>query len=189
MFKLRIAIHIILLLCVTGYGYATEQSPLPISRHPAKVVQCCVLPVTPDMAGEVEVIHRSEGRVQKDTLLLRINPEELALDEQELEFISKLPPERRMYVVRHLKAAVDDRAMALLERKIAVTRENARLSKERLQKAFEKKRKLREITMPFDGRIQYHATMPEGGQAILLRFDYTVLRAQFCSLSFVLSAA
>ncbi|MBR1982074.1 MAG: hypothetical protein IKA23_04915 [Akkermansia sp.] len=106
-----------------------EQPPLRISRHPAKVVPRRVLPITPDMAGEVEVVHRAEGRVKKDTLLLRINPEELALDEQELhqqlernnltaeteilqlvrqkeelEFISKLPPERRMYVVQHLKA-------------------------------------------------------------------------------------
>ena len=170
-----------------------EQQHLRISRHPAKVVPRRVLPITPDMAGEVEVIHRAEGRVKKDTLLLRINPEELSLDEQELhqqiernkltaeteilqlvrqkeelEFISKLPPERRMYVVQHLKADVDDRALALLERKIAVTRENARISNERLQKAFEKKRKLREITMPFDGRIQYHFAMPEEGQTALV---------------------
>ena len=73
---------------MSGYACAgatwKEASLLPISRHPAKVVPRRVLPVTPDMAGEVEVIHRSEGRVKKDTLLLRINPEELALDEQEL---------------------------------------------------------------------------------------------------------
>ncbi len=187
---------IIILIWLMGYVCAWEEQSeqsLRISRHPAKVVPRRVLPITPDMAGEVEVIHRAEGRVKKDTLLLRINPEELALDEQELhqqmernnltaeteilqlvrqkeelEFISKLPPERRMYVVQHLKADVDDRALALLERKIAVTRENARISNERLQKAFEKKRKLREITMPFDGRIQYHFAMPEEGQTALV---------------------
>ncbi len=178
---------------LTQKAEETHEQFLRISRHPAKVVPRRVLPITPDMAGEVEVIHRAEGRVKKDTLLLRINPEELALDEQELhqqmernnlaaeteilqlvrqkeelEFISKLPPERRMYVVQHLKADVDKRALDLLERKIAVTRENARLSNERLQKAFEKKRKLREITMPFDGRIQYHFAMPEEGQTALV---------------------
>ena len=140
---------VILLLRIVGYACAEEtheQQPLRVSCHPAKVVPRRVLPITPDMAGEVEVVHRAEGRVKKDTLLLRINPEELALDEQELhqqlernnltaeteilqlvrqkeelEFISKLPPERRMYVVQHLKAEVDERAMALLERKIAAT--------------------------------------------------------------------
>lgn len=73
-----------------------------------------------------------------------------------------------MYVVQQLKADVDERAIALLERKITMLRENARLSNERLRNAFEKKRKLREITMPFDGRIQYHFAMPEDGQTVLV---------------------
>lgn len=207
------AVRIFLIFGIAVYtsaGETHEQTALPISRHPAKVVPRRVLPVTPDMAGEVEVIHRSEGRVKKDTLLLRINPEELALDEQELrqqmernnltaeteilqlvrqkeelEFISKLPPERRMYVVQHLKAEVDDRAMALLERKIAVTRENARLSNERLQKAFEKKRKLREISMPFDGRIQYHFAMPEEGQTALVGTNNPVVTIADDSILYV----
>ncbi len=164
-----------------------------ISRHPAKVVPRRVLPITPDMSGEVEVVYRGGSKALKDTLLLRINPDELALDEkelhlqiernnlaaetevlqlmrqkEELEFITKIPPERRVYVVQHLKANVDERALALLGRKIAATRENAKLNNERLQKAFEKKRKLREITMPFDGRIQYHLAIPEEGQRTLV---------------------
>ena len=138
------------------------------------------------MGGEVEVIHRTEGKVKKGTLLVRINPDELALDEQELQqqiernnltaeteilqllrqkeelqFISKLPPQRRVYVEQHVKADVDDRAISLLERKIAACRNSAQLSNQRLQKIFDKKRSLREIRMPFDGRIQYHLTIPE----------------------------
>ncbi len=198
MFSTRTVLYIIVIILagVTGYVWAqgeNDENYLRISRHPAKVVPRRVLPITPDMAGELEIIHRAEGWVEKDTLLLRINPEELVLDEQELhqqmernnltaeteilqllrqkeelEFISKLPPERRMYVVQQLKADVDERAIALLERKITMLRENARLSNERLRNAFEKKRKLREITMPFDGRIQYHFAMPEDGQTVLV---------------------
>lgn len=195
------------LLSSTDSGFSkNEEPPSPtkqaepdkeirfyISRHPAKVVPRRVLPITPDMSGEVEVVYRGGSKAPKDTLLLRVNPDELALDEkelhlqiernnlaaetevlqlmrqkEELEFITKIPPERRVYVVQHLKANVDERALALLGRKIAATRENAKLNNERLQKAFEKKRKLREITMPFDGRIQYHLAIPEEGQRTLV---------------------
>lgn len=181
-----------------------------ISRHPAKVVPRRVLPITPDMSGEVEVVYRGGSKAVKDTLLLRINPDELALDEkelrlqiernnlsaetevlqlmrqkEELEFITKLPPERRMYVVQHLKTDVDERALALLERKIAATRNNAQLSNERLQNAFEKKRKLREITMPFDGRIQYHLAIPEDGQKTLVSSNGPVVTIADDSLLYV----
>ncbi len=215
MIVIRTVMYLILILLFGIMGYACaeeshEQHSLRISRHPAKVVPRRLLPITPDMAGEVEVIHRAEGWVKKDTLLLRINPEELALDEQELhqqmernnlaaeteilqlvrqkeelEFISKLPPERRMYVVQHLKAEVDKRAFDLLERKIAVTRENALISNERLQKAFEKKRKLREIAMPFDGRIQYHFAMPEEGQTALVGTNNPVVTIADDSMLYV----
>lgn len=181
-----------------------------ISRHPAKVVPRRVLPITPDMSGEVEVVYRGGSKAPKDTLLLRINPDELALDEkelriqiernnlsaetevlqltrqkEELEFITKLPTERRVYVVQHLKADVDERALALLDRKIALTRENARLSNERLQNAFEKKRKLREITMPFDGRIQYHMAIPEEGQKTLVSSNGPVVTIADDSLLYI----
>lgn len=164
-----------------------------ISRHPAKIVPRRVLPITPDMPGEAEIVYRGGELARKGTLLLRINPDELALDEQELhlqlernnlaaeteilqlvrqkeelEFITKLPPERRMYIAQHLKNNVDKRALELIERKIEAIRQNASLSNERLQKAFDKKRKLREITMPFDGRIQYHIALPEEGQKALV---------------------
>ena len=164
-----------------------------ISRHPAKVVPRRVLPITPDMPGEAEIVYRGGEFARKDTLLLRINPDDLALDEQELhlqlernhlaaeteilqltrqkeelDFITKLPPERRMYIAQHLGNNVDKRALELIERKIETIRQNARLSNERLQKAFDKKRKLREITMPFDGRIQYHVALPEEGQKALV---------------------
>ncbi|MBQ3240333.1 MAG: hypothetical protein IJB00_04020 [Akkermansia sp.] len=73
---LRTVLCLVLILLVGVVGYAcaeeTHEQLLRISRHPAKVVPRRVLPITPDMAGELEIIHRSEGWVAKDTLLLRI---------------------------------------------------------------------------------------------------------------------
>ena len=172
---------------------AQAPDALYIGRYPGKVVPKRFIPVVPQTAGKVQVHHRHEGKVEKDTLIISINAEELKKEEQEMQFrkekalleaeseilqlqrqkeemeyISALPAKHRMYVTQHLKAEVDKRALELIERKIELARKAARQEAERLQERFEQRREAHEIRMPFPGRIQYHLAIPDEGESVLV---------------------
>ncbi len=158
-----------------------------ISRYAAAVVPQQMLTVPLQEPGGVEFCHKGEGRIEKGTLLVRVNAKELALEEadlrnqqrqnkasaeeqllklrrqkEELEFIMAQPADRRQFMEARFKTQADERALALLNEQIAVQEERVRISNEKLQQAFDKKKETREVRMPFDGRVQYHISPPAG---------------------------
>ena len=161
-----------------------------ITRYAAAVVPQQMLTVPLQESGVVDFCHKGEGRIEKGTLLVRVNAAELALEEadlrnqqrqnkataeemllklrrqrEELEFIMAQPAERRQFMEARFKAQADERALALLNEQIAVQEERVRISNEKLQQAFDKKKELREVRMPFDGRVQYHISPPAGEES------------------------
>lgn len=183
------------ILCQTSLG-----SDLYVTRLGAKVVPERVVAISADEAGEVEICWRGKGLVKAGTLLARLNPETLALEEEgleleiaqgkleadneilqltrqkeELEFIAALPEKKRLYVAQHLEATADSRALALLEQKIEIARQRALLQEKKLRESFARKTALRCIRMPFDGRVQYHLTIPPEGERALVTSGAPVL--------------
>lgn len=158
-----------------------------ISRYAAAVVPQQMLTVPLSEPGVVEFCHKGEGCVEKGTLLVRVNAAELALEEaelknqqrqnkttaeesllklrrqkEELEFIMAQPAGRRQFMEARFKTQADERALALLNEQIAVQEERVRISNEKLQQAFDKKKETREVRMPFSGRVQFHINPPAG---------------------------
>lgn len=175
----------VFILCLCDYTRASGIHY--ISRYAAAVVPQQMLTVPLSEPGVVEFCHKGEGRVEKGTLLVRVNAKELALEEaelrnqqrqnkvsaeeqllklrrqkEELEFIMAQPAERRQFMEARFKTQADERALALLNEQIAVQEERVRISNEKLQQAFDKKKETREVRMPFDGRVQFHINPPTG---------------------------
>lgn len=173
------------------FSLSSSAEELFITRMAARLSPERQLTVTADEAGEVEVCWRGAGRAEKGVLLARVNPEMLELEEAELElqvsrvqlesekemlqltrqreemqFIASLPPQKRLYVEPHMGTKADDRALALLESRMELLREQARLNEQKLREAFAKKKALRHIRMPFRGRVQFHATLPPEGERL-----------------------
>lgn len=187
-------------MAVEAKGQAIPGNALYVTRLGAKVVPERVAAVSAEEAGEVEICWRGQGRVEAGTLLARVNPETLALEEEELElqiaqanleadseilqltrqkeemeFIAALPEKKRLYVAQHLEATADARALALLEQKIGMARQRALLQEKKLREAFARKAALRYIRMPFGGRVQYHLTIPPEGERALVTSGAPVL--------------
>ncbi len=164
-----------------------------VTRYAAAVVPHRMLTVPLREIGQVEFCHRGDGRVSKGTLLVKLNAEELALQEaelrnqqrqnkvkaeesllqlrrkkEELEFIMAQPRERRKFMETRFRTQADSRALALLCEQIAVQEEALRLANEKLQRAFDKEQESRLICMPFDGRVQYHITPGDEDENVLL---------------------
>ncbi|MBQ8479569.1 MAG: hypothetical protein IJ503_04185 [Akkermansia sp.] len=163
-----------------------------ITRLAAAVVPQRMLTVPLPQAGIAELCHRGEGRVAKDTLLVRLNREELALAEaklkhhqeknslaaeeallqlrrkkEEIEFILSQPKEQLPFMEGRFKTKADKRALDLLDKKIAAQKEELRLMNEELRQAFDKRRAESELRMPFDGRVQYHIDFGESKEMLI----------------------
>lgn len=163
-----------------------------ITRLAAAVVPQRMLTVPLPQAGIAELCHSGEGRVTKDTLLVRVNGRELALAEaklkhqqennriaadetllqlrrkkEEIEFILSQPKEQIPFMEGRFKTKADQRALALLEKKIAAQEEAVRLQNEELQQTFDKRRAESELRMPFDGRVQYHIDFGEAREMLI----------------------
>lgn len=172
-----------LLGAVSSLGWAEE---LFVSRHAAKVLPKALLVLPADGAGELEVCHFGGKNIPEGTLLARLNPEALQLEEEEfrqhvernkldaegnilklrreledLDFIAGLDAAQRPFVEERLKVKGDARARALLERRIAAIEEQTRLANEKLRLTYERTRALRELRMPYSGVVQYHIPLPE----------------------------
>ena len=180
-------IYIFLVVVSVVVGYAAAADTHYISRYAAAVVPQQMLTVPLSESGVVEFCHKGEGCVEKGTLLVRVNAAELALEEaelknqqrqnkataeesllklrrqkEELEFIMAQPAGRRQFMEARFKTQADERALALLNEQIAVQEERVRISNEKLQQAFDKKKETREVRMPFSGRVQFHINPPAG---------------------------
>lgn len=164
-----------------------------VTRVMAKIVPEQVVAVTAQESGEVELCKTGDGRAKAGELLARVNPEELELEldelelqvaqskleaeneilqltrqKEEMDFVTALPEEKRLYVAQRMEAQADARALALLEQKIELARERMRLSEKKLRATYERKAALRELRMPFDGRVQYHVSIPTEGKRTLV---------------------
>ena len=171
-------------LCIKTHG-----QDYYISRKAAAVVPEQMLTVPLPEAGWVEVHHDGQGEVRKGTLLAEVNKTELALEQaelqlqqrqnraaaeevllrlrrelEELEFLLAQPTGSRGFMEARFKARADERALQLLREKIALQEEAVRLSNEKLQYAFDKRRAARQVHMPFDGRVQFHIQASRGGE-------------------------
>jgi len=168
---------------VSSLGEAEE---LFVSRHAAKVLPKAMLVLPAESAGELEVCHLGGKNVPEGTLLARLNPEALALEEaefhqqvernnleaegnilklrrelEELDFITGLDAAQRPFVEEKMKVKADARARDLLRRRIAAIEEQTRIANEKLRLAYERTRALRELRMPYNGVVQYHIPLPE----------------------------
>ncbi len=205
MIGIKLSLFLSLLCCAHCVAVDTEGQVSPggslyVTRLGAKVVPERVVAISAEEAGEVEICWRGKGLVKAGTLLARVNPETLALEEEELElqiaqgkleadneilqltrqkeeleFIAALPEKKRLYVAQHLEATTDSRALALLEQKIGIARQRALLRERKLRETFARKTALRYIRMPFDGRVQYHLTIPPEGERALVTSGTLVL--------------
>lgn len=165
---------------------AWGEADLFISRHPAKVLPKAMAVIPAESAGELEVCHFGGRGVAAGTLLARLNPEALALEEaefrqqvernnleaegnilklrrelEELDFIAGLDARQRPFVEQRAKVKADARARDLLERKIAAIGEQTRIANGKLSLAYERTLAFRELRMPYDGVVQYHIPLPE----------------------------
>lgn len=157
-----------------------------VSRHAAKVLPKAMLVLPAESAGELEVCHFGGKNVPAGTLLARLNPGVLQLEEEEfrqqvernnldaegnilklrreleeLDFITGLDAAQRPFVEERLKVKADARARDLLERRIASIEEQTRIANGKLRFAYERTRSLRELRMPYPGVVQYHIPLPE----------------------------
>lgn len=189
--------RIMICLCSVYCCFANSDKDIFISRYAAAVVPHRVLVVPLVEAGMVEFCHDGEGRVARDTLLVRVNEKELALEEaelrnqqrqnrvkaeenllqlrrkkEELEFIMAQPDSRRKFMEARFRAQADERALELLAEQIAVQEAQVKLANEKLQQAFDKRSEPRRLRMPFDGRVQYHMT-PGTGEEREVRITQT----------------
>ncbi len=173
---------------------AWADADLYVSRHAAKVVPARLMTLPSPEAGVLRVHSFGEGRVTAGALLATLNEETLATEEQEanislhqqrldrdkailklrrhrdeLEFIRKQPESRRGFVEQQLKTQVDEQVLATVDEEIELINERFRLAETRARQAIGKKRQANTLTMPFDGRLQYHISLPEKeGETVIL---------------------
>ncbi len=187
---IKAAAQTIILLSVAS-AVATQE--YYVGRYPAAVVPKRMLTVPLNKPGMVEFCYTGTDRVNKGTMLVKINPEELALQEaemlnqqkqnsvkeaetllqlrrqkEELEFIMAQPASRRKFMESRFRTQADQRALDLLNERIAVQEEATRIANAKLQRAFDKVKEEQLISMPFDGRVQYHVSPGEGDEKSLL---------------------
>ncbi len=170
-----------------GSSHLTAQESVYITRYATAVVPRQMVSIPIKEGTSLELCHSGEGRVSEGTLLARLDAEELALEEtemlnrqrqnrvkcdeallqlrrqkEELEFILSQPEGRRKFMESRFKTRADERALALLNEKIALQEESTRIANEKLQRNLDKVKQASLITMPFEGRVQFHVTVQTG---------------------------
>ncbi len=156
-----------------------------VSQHRAKVVPNKIYSFVMPEAGTLDGFltgrtHAKKGeqigqinRARMDSealaLELRIASERLAKkkeilalvrQKEELEFLQGLNAgERALIGKRELQA--DARAVALLAEQIELAEREMEAAEKQAREEFARKRELYDLTMPFDGRVQYHFSLPE----------------------------
>ncbi len=167
-------------------GFADAGQDVYVSRHAARILPARIVSIPAPEAGEIKVHSFGKGRVEAGTLLAVLNEELLALEEEEgrlalrqqqierdkalyklqkhkeeLEFLQKLPKERRAYAEERMQAQPDERMLAALDEEMELLHQRFRLAEAKAEQALNKKRQLCTLHMPFTGRLQYHIPLPE----------------------------
>ncbi len=186
--SLRI-LNILLCFCLVSSA-AQAQRDVYVSRHAVKVLPARILSIPAPESGEIRIHSFGKGRVAEGTLLAVLNEELLNMDErelgltlrqqrierdkalyklqkqkEELEFLRKLPEARREFAQERMKTRVDEQMLVAIDEEIELLHERYRLSENKAQQVFDKRREACTLRMPFDGRLQYHISLPgeEGG--------------------------
>ncbi len=166
--------------------HALAGQELYVSRHAARILPARIVNIPVPEAGEIRIHCFGEGRVNAGTLLAVLNEENLAMEEQELEitlmqqrlerdkvlyklqkhkeeleFLQKLPNERRAYAAERMQAQPDERMLASLDEEMELLHRRFRIAEAKARQTLNKKRQLCTLHMPFTGRLQYHITLPE----------------------------
>lgn len=156
-----------------------------VSQHRAKVVPNKIYVFAMPEAGTLdgllfgrELAKKGEqiGRINRERIdsearavELRIRTEKLAKkkeiltlvrQKEELEFLQKLNAEERTFVGKK-DVQADARAVALLTEQIELAEREMAATEAQAREEFERKRELYDLEMPFDGRVQYHFSLPE----------------------------
>ncbi len=159
---------------------------LYVSRHAAKILPVRLVTIPSPEAGELRVHCFGKERVSADTLLAVLNEDTLATEEREaelslqqqrldrdkavlklrklkseLEFLKNLPLDRRGFAEQRLQTQVDEQTLASIDEEIELCNERYHLAEIRTRQGIRKKRQACTLTMPFDGRLQYHISLPE----------------------------
>ncbi len=178
-------LHILIASC-SALASAWGDTGLYVSRHAARILPHRMVSIPAPEAGEIRVFTFGKGRVEEGTLLAILNEELLAMEEQEaemsirqqrierdkalfklrkhreeLEFLRKLPQERRAFAQQRLQTRADESLLASINEEMELLNAKFRLAEDKTQQALRKKRMACTLNMPFDGRLQYHINLPE----------------------------
>lgn len=185
---LRIPVAVFTMTALLSMASASAEEYY-ISRLPARLVPRQAVFLNMPQNGEVEIVQYEE-RARKGDLLVRINPREAEMEEEEfslemqrdelkqkedllqlqrqkeeLSFVTGLPPDQRIYVRDKIRAKADARAIELLDEKIALLRAAAAAEKGKKETLHAQKAAQAEVRMPFDGLVQFYIRPPEDGSS------------------------
>lgn len=156
-----------------------------VSQHRAKVVPNKIYAFVMPEAGTLDGLLFGREHAKKGELIGRINRERLDAEalsvelriesekiakkkeilalvrqKEELEFLQNLDSEERAFIGKK-DVQADARAVALLTEQIELAEREAAASEKQIREEFSRKRELYDLAMPFDGRVQYHFSLPE----------------------------
>lgn len=186
--KIRAYLWALLLLLSATISRAEEYY---VSQHRAKVVPNKIYAFAMPEAGTLDGFLRGREHAKKGELIGRINRErmdaealgtelrigasklakkkeilDLVRQKEELEFFRQLSAEERSFLGKK-DVQADARAVALLAEQIALAEREMCAAEKQAREDFERKRELYDLRMPFDGRVQYHFSLPEAPEEVL----------------------
>lgn len=165
---------------------APEGDIVFLGKYAAEVVPEQSRSISLPEQGIVTDLVDPKGRLAKDTVVARVNADQIALKEQEtelailrervakkdeirklekqkaeLQFYSSLPPEQRKYQTKPGDFEPTAEALSDLDERIALARRELTCGEERKRQDFQKTLDTFVVRMPYDGRLQYHFSLPE----------------------------
>lgn len=165
---------------------AQEEGTVLLGKYRAEIVPEQVRTISLPEQGVVTGLVSHRGRIAKGTVIARVNADQIELKQQEmensilrervqkkdeirklekqrseLEFYSSLPSEQRKYATRPGEYEPTAQALADLDERINLTRRELASGEERKRMDFRKMMDSFIVKMPYDGRLQYHFTVPE----------------------------
>lgn len=173
-----------LMLNMSGYSVFAEE--ILLGEFPAEITpeQARVIPLKE--TGKVTELIDISGRIPRDTIIACVNRDEIEqkeretelellrnavskkdeirkLEEQkaELKFYLSLPPSQRKYETTISDKSTTKKSLEDLEERIDLTRQEQIITDKKKRMEFAKLRDQYIIRMPYDGRVQYHFTIPE----------------------------
>lgn len=176
---------------------------ITVGKYPAKIVPEQVASLNFPNKGEVtDLMYNTSERLQKDTVIgilekkktaearedmeLQLTRERLTKNDEirklqgqreKLKFYLSLSPAERAYA-SDLKPDGDEKispsALKDIDERIGLIRKELRTLERRKRAEFEAKYEANTLRMPFTGRLQYHVTLPEQGEPLLLTQNETL---------------